>query len=167
MRIFLIGFMASGKTKWGKNLAQHLSIPFLDLDHLIQDKVGMSIADYFTQYGEEQFRILERDTLQSYPFPQNAIISCGGGTPCFFDNMKWLNNNGKTLYLKVAPAILCHRILNGKSARPLAKGKTPEELLSFIEITLTHRETFYQQAQLIFNQDPSVEALSTVLGIQK
>lgn len=164
MKVFLVGFMACGKTKWGKKLAQHRDIPFVDLDHLIEESIGTTVANYFADNGEQKFRELERDTLKNTAFAENSIISCGGGTPCFFDNMEWLNQHGKTVYIRVAPEILTYRILHAKVERPLAKGKTEEELLAFVKQTLEHRKQYYEQAHIIIdNPEPSIDILEQAI----
>ena len=99
MKVFLVGFMGSGKTTIGKKLANYLKCDFIDLDKLIEAKVGMSIVEYFELYGESAFSDLEREVLQKTDFPENVIIATGGGAPCFGDNMSWMNENGLVAYL--------------------------------------------------------------------
>jgi shikimate kinase len=157
MRIFLIGFMGVGKTTFGKRLAKRLAFPFLDLDHLIEEKTGSSVADYFAAHGEEAFRLLEKETLQHSSFPKDAVISTGGGAPCFFDNMDWMNKNGKTIYIQMPPASIANRLKNAKEERPLIKGLKGDDLVNFIEERLNTREVHYTQAQTIVdghNLDP-------------
>src|ERR1700731_760133 len=93
--IFLIGFMGSGKTTLGRKLAHRLDYEFIDLDQVLEARAGMTIAEYFTQFGEDAFRKLESQVLKQTPYPANAVVSTGGGLPCFFDNMEWMNVHGK------------------------------------------------------------------------
>lgn len=150
--IFLIGFMGCGKSTLGKKVATKTGFSFIDLDDLITQKINMSISDYFDNYGEAAFREIERDTLHSLSGTKNAIVATGGGTPCFDDNMKWMNQNGKTVYLKIPPRALLSRLSQKDiDTRPLLKGKSHEELLAFIESKLEERTPFYKQARIIFD----------------
>src|ERR1700750_2431868 len=89
--VFLIGFMGCGKTTLGRKLASRMGYPFIDLDHVLEAKAGMTIAEYFNAFGEDAFRKLESEILKQTDYPENAIVSTGGGLPCFFDNMAWIN----------------------------------------------------------------------------
>ncbi|PWH86767.1 shikimate kinase [Brumimicrobium oceani] len=153
-RIFLIGFMGVGKTSIGKRLANKLNIPFVDLDQEIEKKFKISINEFFSKYGELSFRKEETkmllDTIHEF---QNAIISVGGGLPCFNQNMKTMNNNGVTCYLHRPPKELFHRLVNSKSERPLLKDLNDDQLLEFIENKVEEREAFYNQAKIVFNRD--------------
>jgi shikimate kinase len=151
MRIFLIGFMGSGKTTFGRKLASSLDYVFFDLDHELEALVSQSIPEYFARHGEESFRELERQTLQERPYPENCVISCGGGSPCYFDNMDWMNQNGLTVYLDMPAAALAKRLEKGKHKRPLLKDLDEAGLLQFIEAKLQERSPFYSKAKLIVN----------------
>lgn len=149
--IFLIGYMGSGKTTLAKKLASKLELPFIDTDDEIVKEIGMSITEYFQLHGEEKFRELERKQLLKTA-QQNAIVSTGGGSPCFFDNMHWMNENGISVYLQMSPKSLFDRLSQSKpNKRPILIGKTEEELFNFITEKLTEREPFYQQAHLIID----------------
>ncbi|RZA03799.1 MAG: shikimate kinase [Sphingobacteriaceae bacterium] len=166
MNIFLIGFMGCGKTTWGKKLAAHLGYEFIDLDHLLQDKVGSTIAEYFAAHGEDAFRKLESSLLKETDYPENTIVSTGGGLPCFFDNLQWMNTYGKTLYIKLSPKTLAERLENSKTIRPVLQGKKGDELVAFITEKLAEREDYYLQATHSINGiDLSVEKMAEVLGI--
>ncbi len=165
-KIFLIGFMGCGKSKLGKALASELELPFLDLDDLVETKNQMSIPELFVAFGEQGFREREKQTLQEAAMANNAIIATGGGAPCFFDNMEWMNNNGITIFIDTPIKILADRLINARVERPLVKGKSHEELIAFIEMKLAERRPFYKQAQLILTgEDLSasdlIEALNT------
>lgn len=150
--IFLIGFMGSGKTTWGKKLANALAIPFIDMDHEIVEKIGMSIPEYFGLHGDEGFRKIEREVMLEQA-ERTGIISTGGGTPCYFDNMQWLIDHGTVLYLKHSPKSLWNRLSQSDvNKRPALKGFSGEELLSFIEEKLDERAPFYDRAHIHVDQ---------------
>ena len=145
-RIILIGYMGAGKTTVGKALSKELGIPFYDLDWYIESRMRKKIPDIFAQAGEEGFRKIEHNMLHEVAEFEDVIISCGGGTPCFFDNMDYLNQQGQVVYLKADPEVLYKHLLMGKTERPLIKGKSHEELLAFIRQQLNEREPFYSKA---------------------
>lgn len=151
MRIYLIGFMGSGKSFTGQKLAELMQYPFFDLDDVIEEKAGQSIKDIFSQHGEAHFRATERDTLRVLK-PENAIISCGGGTPCFFDNMDWINNNGISVFLDTSVSLLVKRLEQEMNKRPLLEGKSSAELANFIENKVAERRPYYEQASVIYYQ---------------
>ncbi|RCH53781.1 shikimate kinase [Mucilaginibacter hurinus] len=164
--IFFVGFMGCGKTTWGRKLAAHLQYSFVDLDHALEEKAGMSIADYFSSYGEHAFRKLESSVLKETLYPAKTVISTGGGVPCFFDNMEWMNAHGKTVYIKLSPKTLAGRLENSKTERPVLQGKKGDELVAFITAKLAEREGYYEQAEYIVNGiDLSVEGLQAELHV--
>lgn len=166
MKYFLVGFMGCGKTTWSRKLAAKLNYEFIDLDHILEDKAGMSIAEYFSSFGEDAFRKLESDVLKQTDYPENVVVSTGGGLPCFFDHMSWMNANGKTLYIKLSPKTLADRLENSKTVRPVLQGKHGDELVEFITAKLAEREGYYLEANHIIDGiDLSVEKLETALGI--
>lgn len=159
MIIFLVGFMGCGKSTKAKQLANKLDCQVIDLDAVIVEQEEQTIAEYFAAHGEASFRQLESDTLKNYPYPETCVVATGGGLPCFFDNMEWMNANGKTVYLHMEPAQLVSRLHN-REKRPLLKGMDDEQLLSFIEMKLAERDHYYNQAQFIVNAfDLDVEVL--------
>jgi shikimate kinase len=167
-RVYLIGFMGCGKTSWGKKLATGLGYNFIDLDHVLEAQVGSTIAEYFASHGEEAFRKLESEVLKQTEYPENVIVSTGGGLPCFFDNMDWMNNHGQTLYIQLSPKGLASRLENAKTPRPVLQGKKGEELVAFIEHKLAEREGFYLQAtHYVDGIDMSVEKLVEIVGLDK
>jgi shikimate kinase len=147
--LFLVGFMGCGKTTLGRKLANRLGHEFIDLDEVLEAQAGMTIAEYFSTHGEAQFRQLESDVLKQINYPANAIVSTGGGLPCFFNNMDWMNSNGRTFYVKLSPAILADRLENGKANRPVLQNKHGDELIAFIGEKLMERDPFYSQATFI------------------
>lgn len=148
MKIFLIGFMGCGKTTLGKKLAARLGYELVDIDHEIERITGATVAEYFAANGEDVFRALERDTVQKHPYQPNTVVSTGGGSPCYFDNMEWMNANGITVYIKLSPVALAKRLAKGMAKRPLLQGLSPEGVVNFIENKLEEREPFYSKAQL-------------------
>lgn len=165
MLIFLVGFMGSGKTTLGRPLATRLNCTFIDLDRAIETGEGRTISDIFATDGEAHFRALERKYLEEVITQhKTAVISTGGGTPCFGDNMALMNASGITVYLKIAPRMLANRLLAAKVRRPLVEGKSPDELLRYIEETLTERETYYGQANVVVgNPSRDVSQLMMIL----
>lgn len=147
--VFLIGFMGCGKTTLGRKLANRLGYEFFDLDDELEKQAGMSIADYFRDHGEAKFRELESAVLKQTPYPEQAIVSTGGGLPCFFDHMDWMNKRGKTFYVKLSPRTLADRLEHGKADRPLLREKQGDALVAFIEEKLAEREVFYNQATFV------------------
>jgi shikimate kinase len=139
--------MGAGKTTIGKALSKELGATFYDLDWYIESRMRKTVAQIFAEKGEEGFRKMEYNMLHEVAEFENVIISCGGGTPCFFDNMDYLNQQGKTVYLKATPEVLYNHLLMGKVERPLIKGKSPEELITFIREQLDKREPYYTKAK--------------------
>ena len=163
--IFFTGFMGCGKTTWSRKLAAHLGYDFIDLDHLLEEQAGMTIAEYFASYGEEAFRILESEVLKQTAYSNNTVISTGGGLPCFFDNMNWMNAHGKTVYIKLSPKTLVDRLEKGKAKRPLLRDKHGDELLAFITEKLAEREDYYLQSDYIADGiSLSVEHLEALIN---
>lgn len=147
-RIILIGYMGAGKTTIGRTLAKELALEFYDLDWYIENRQCKRIPDLFAERGEEGFRDIERKMLLEAIEFEDIVLSCGGGTPCFFDNMARMNERGTTVYLHASPQVLRQHLLMAKSRRPLIEGKTPEQLTDFIQQSLAQREPFYNQAQI-------------------
>ncbi len=147
MNIFLIGFMGSGKSYWGSRWAAKYEWPFIDLDKLVEQRENKTIARIFEQNGEAYFRQVESECLKNFRGNGSFIMSCGGGAPCFNNNMQWMNEQGSTIYLSASPQFLWKRLVDEKDKRPLLKDLHPNELLSFIEKKLKEREPFYQQAK--------------------
>ena len=147
--IFLIGFMGSGKTYWGKLWADKARLQFFDLDEMIEEEQQKSVAAIFEQDGENFFRQRETAVLKTFEQKTNCIIACGGGTPCFNNNMQWMNDNGITVYLAATPDDIFKRVITEQKKRPLIKNFSPEELMRFIENKLKEREPVYNTAKII------------------
>lgn len=145
--------MGAGKTTVGKALSKELGLPFYDLDWYIESRMRKTVPQLFGERGEEGFRQIEHNMLHEVAEFEDVIISCGGGTPCFFDNMDYMNSQGQVVYLKASPEVLYKHLLMGKTERPLIKGKSPEELIAFIQEQLERREPFYSKARYTLNVD--------------
>jgi shikimate kinase len=149
MKIFLVGYMGCGKSTLGKKLAHNLKLDFIDLDKYIEKEEGRSIPQIFEEDGEDYFRKLERVYLHRIIDNDNVVISTGGGTPCFFDNMEQMTDYGKTVYINMHPKALIPRIQSSKQLRPLLKGLEGVELLDYIYKTLRDREFYYNKAEFV------------------
>ena len=151
IRIILIGYMGAGKTTLGKRLSKELGLPFFDLDWYIENRFCKTVSELFAQRGEEGFRKIEQSMLHEVAEFEDVIISAGGGTPCFFDNMEYMNRQADTVYLKASAEVLARHLKMGKQKRPLLAGKSDEELAEFINESLRQREPYYTQAKYTFD----------------
>ena len=151
--IFLIGYMASGKTTFGRALASATGQRFIDLDEYIVEKTGLSIPEIFSLHGEDHFRKLEREMLQEVTRLENVLVACGGGTPCFFDNIDIMNDAGITVWLDASISVLKNRLMADSDNRPLVKGKGEKELEETIKIQLERRVPYYKRSQIKWNSD--------------
>ena len=156
--IFLIGFMGSGKTYWGRQWAQKTGMPFFDIDQLIEEQEGTTISEIFEQQGEPWFRQKETEVLKTFAAKTHCIVSCGGGLPCFNDNMQWMNQQGTTVYLYATPGEIVQRLKAETNHRPLVKNLPPAALLPFIENKLKERAVFYNTAKIILPVDVATAA---------
>ena len=150
-RIFLIGYMGAGKTTLGKAFARAMGLTFIDLDWYIEERFHKTIRELFTERGEDAFRDLERRMLHEAGEFEDVVISVGGGTPCFFDNVDYMNSVGETVFLDVDTRVLFRRLKIAKQQRPLLDGKSDEELMQFIQEALQKRLPFYTRAKHTFN----------------
>ena len=152
MRLFLVGFMGCGKSYIGRPLAAKLGFQFVDVDNIIENTEGGTIAQIFEKQGETYFRQLESETLKRLGKWENIVIATGGGAACFQGNMEWMNENGLSIYLKASPELLLSRLKGETLQRPLLAGRTDADLLDFIENKLSERTQFYEKAALIIEQ---------------
>lgn len=150
-RIYLIGYMGAGKTTIGKALEKRTGLSFIDLDYYIEGRYRKTVSQLFAEKGEEAFREIERRMLHEVSMFEDVVISTGGGTPCFFDNMDYMNSQGTTIYLKVPVAELAGRLELCKHTRPVLAGRSGKELESFIAKSLAKRDVFYTQASVVFD----------------
>ena len=153
IRIVLLGYMGAGKTTLGKAFARVMGLTFVDLDWYIEERYHKTVRQIFTERGEDGFRDLEKRMLHEVGEFENVVISVGGGTPCFFDNMDYMNQAGATVFLDVDVKVLFRRLKVAKQQRPLLAEKTDEELTTFIVEALQKRVPFYSQAKYVFSGD--------------
>ena len=146
--------MGSGKTHWGKLLSSKLQLPFRDLDSLIVEKEQRSVSDIFAAEGEEYFRYKEMEMLEDLVGEEeNFILSCGGGTPCFFNNIEFMKKSGKVVWLNTSVDVLKERLLKERMSRPLIREVDDEELKRFIIRKLSERKMYYEQADITVNEE--------------
>ncbi|MEI6694644.1 MAG: shikimate kinase [Bacteroidota bacterium] len=150
MRIFLIGFMSSGKSTIGKQLSRKMNLDFIDIDEAFESRYKMTITNFFELFGEAKFRELEQKILIESCLRDDVVISTGGGTPCFYNNMQFINSQGISVYLKLHPNSIIDRLLHTKKQRPLLKNLSPDELNIYVTSQLNKREYFYQQAKFTY-----------------
>lgn len=174
IRIFLTGYMGAGKTTLGRAFARELGLSFIDLDWYIEERYRKTIAQLFAERGEDGFRRLERDMLHEVGEFEDVVIATGGGTPCFFDNMDYMNVQGQTVFLDADIETLFCRLRVATQQRPILRGKSEEELRSFIAQALEGRAPYYAQARYRFDGSrlesrsqiaEAVQQLRTLLGV--
>jgi shikimate kinase len=149
MRIYLIGYMASGKSNQGQILAEKLGYSFIDLDYLFEKRFRISVLDFFEKYDEDGFRKIEQSLLLETSGWENVVVATGGGTPCFFDNMRVIRESGISVYLHWEVSALVRRLRQVKRKRPLLKDIPSEELEGWVSAQLREREFYYNQADYI------------------
>jgi shikimate kinase len=147
-KIYLIGFMGSGKSTAGKNLAAILKWEFVDIDEMVEKYAGSTIPEIFQKEGEEYFRKMESEMLDRLKSTENVVISTGGGTPCFNDNMTLMLKTGLTIYIKMTPEQLFDRLSGSTDLRPLVKNLDNDQLRVFIEEKLKMREEWYAMSEI-------------------
>lgn len=152
-RIFLIGYMGAGKTTVGKDLAKKTGLSFVDLDNHIEARYHKTVGQLFKEKGEAEFREIEKRMLHEVAMFEDILISTGGGAPCHFDNIQFMNSSGTTIYLKVSVGELVKRLEACKQVRPVLKGRTGEELKAFVAESLEQREPYYNQATFVYDAE--------------
>lgn len=167
-RIFLIGYMGAGKTTIGKDLSKRLGLSFIDLDCYIEGRYLRTVSQLFAEKGEDAFREIERKMLREVAMFEDVLISTGGGAPCFFDNMKFMNESGTTIYLQVSVEELAKRLEICKHTRPILQGHSGDSLVAFIAENLEKRNPYYTQASIVFDAEKmltetDVNEISTTL----
>jgi len=148
MRIYLVGYMGSGKSTLGRTLAKALGIDSVDLDDEFENRYKIAIPDFLNKYGENAFRDLEHKIMEEISIRPDIVVSTGGGSPCYYDNMLIMNQTGLTVYLKARPELLISRIEQSTRKRPLYLQMTGENYLQRVERHLDSREPFYQQSKI-------------------
>ncbi len=170
-RIYLVGYMGSGKSTIARLVAKRLGWTVVDMDSRIENRFHTSINAIFAERGEAGFRKMERYMLEEVCALENVVISTGGGTPCQSDNMDLMSQSGTVIYLRMKPESLARRLIltHGTQKRPILHGKSEAELLTFIETQLGARESYYARAQYIFDTDTltapeTAEAILNAIG---
>ena len=152
MRLYLIGYMGTGKSTLGRKIAKRTELPFLDTDKMVEEAEGAVVADIITFAGEEYFRKAERKALEQTAEMENVIVSTGGGLPIWGDNMEWIEEHGVSIYLKRAPEQILSRLSpHGRQKRPKFRGLNDEELLAFMHSHLAEREPVYARASVVID----------------
>ena len=170
IRIILIGYMGAGKTTIGRALAKELAVPFYDLDWYIETRRHKTVSQIFSEEGEEAFRRIEYNMLHEVAEFEDVVVSCGGGTPCYFDNIDYMNQQAQVVYLKATPQVLIEHLQMARTERPLLKGKGRDELEAFIVEQLRARETYYNKARYVFDvslMDNHEKIKDTIAGLRK
>jgi shikimate kinase len=139
--------MGSGKSYWAQQIAAATNLHWMDLDAEIEKENSMTIKEIFETEGEAVFRVKEKKALHKLASYNNIIIATGGGTPCFFDNMTWMNTHGTTIFINESVNILVQRLQNEKAKRPLISQSSNEALQALLENKLAERLPFYSQSK--------------------
>jgi shikimate kinase len=154
MKIFLLGFMGAGKTHWGRQLSAKMGIPFFDLDEQVVNAEGHTIAEIFELNGEECFREKEKEILHIITESHSSfVMATGGGTPCYFNNVEYMNQSGTTVWIHTPAQILFNRLLKEKDHRPLLKNLSTDQLMGFITKKYGDRTIYYEQASIIIEDE--------------
>ena len=151
IRIFLIGYMGAGKTTLGRALSREMQVSFIDLDWYIEERFHKTVRQLFEERGEDGFREIEKKMLHEVAEFENVIVATGGGTPCFFDNMDYMNACGDAVFLDVDKDVLFRRLRIAKQQRPLLAEKTDDELRAFIDTALEKRLPYYRKARYVIS----------------
>lgn len=176
IRIFLVGYMGAGKTTLGKAFAKAMNLSFIDLDWYTEERFHKTISQLFVELGEKKFREIEKRMLHEAGEFEETVISTGGGTPCFFNNMDYMNQHGDTVFLNVDPKVLFIRLKITHQNRPILQGKNDEQLMSFIVDSLKKRAPYYNKAKYTFDGskletgaqiNQSVDKLQQLLNITR
>ncbi len=157
MRIYLIGFMGSGKTTLGQRVAERAQVPFADTDQRVIEASGQSIAQIFNLYGEVRFRKLEKEALSETIHLDKSIIATGGGLPCYHDNMGWMKQHGITIYLQWADEQLLDHLEKHRDDRPLIQGESPARKEEWRKL-LQSRKPIYEQAAITLEMKGNIES---------
>ena len=147
-RIYIVGYMGAGKTTSARRLAHRLGWEVADTDALFEEKYKISVNDFFNKYDEPLYRKLESEVLKATESLDHVVVSTGGGTACYFDNMEWMNQHGLTVFLRISPQAAVDRVIHSRHKRPLVEGKCEEELTEFVNQHYASRMVFYEQAKI-------------------
>ena len=160
--------MGAGKTTTAKRLANRLGWEVVDTDALFEEKYHISVDDFFQKYDESLYRKLESQVLKETEHLEHTVISTGGGTACCFDNMEWMNQHGLTVFMRISPEAAVDRIIHSRHKRPLAKGKSEDELLAFVNQHYTARMPYYELAKItVKSENLEIENLVQLIKDEK
>ena len=167
-RIYIVGYMGAGKTTAARRLAQRMGWEVVDTDALFEEKYKISVNDFFNKYDEPLYRKLESEVLKATESLDHVVVSTGGGTACFFDNMDWMNQHGLTVFLRISPQAAVDRVIHSRHKRPLVEGKSEEELTEFVSQHYASSLPFYEQARITaksedFDIERLMEAIKDIL----
>ena len=167
-RIYIVGYMGAGKTTTARRLAQRMGWEVVDTDALFEEKYKISVNDFFNKYDEPLYRKLESEVLKATESLEHVVVSTGGGTACYFDNMEWMNQHGLTVFMRISPQAAVDRVIHSRHKRPLAEGKSEEELTEFVNRHYASRMPFYEQAQITvksedFDLEDAIKKISELL----
>lgn len=162
--VFLTGYMCSGKTTLGRELAAQMGLRFLDLDEYIESETGHTINELFARVGEARFRQMETEALRRVAGMTDVVISCGGGTPCHSGNMELMNQLGTTVWLWTSPERIIARLQmpEHRVKRPATAGLSDEEIAGMVHRSLEQRTAHYAKAKLKFDSTRIETAEETV-----
>lgn len=164
MRLFLVGYMGSGKSTLGRQLARVAGLHFIDLDKYIEERHCRSVQQLFAEEGEAVFRIFEKNALAEVAEFDDVVVATGGGAPCFYDNMELMNRAGVTVFIDVDPQVLARRLMTSKTVRPLIMGKSKQELITFIAENLEKRRVYYDKSRIVVrNPDMDVRQILSLI----
>lgn len=164
MRLFLVGYMGSGKSTLGRQLARLAGLHFIDLDKYIEERHCRSVQQLFAEEGEAVFRTFERNALAEVSEFDDVVVATGGGAPCFFDNMELMNRAGITIFIDVDPQVLARRLMASKTVRPLIAGKSKQELIDFVAENLEIRRVYYEKSQIVVhNPDMGAQQILSLI----
>lgn len=156
--------MGAGKSTTAKRLARRLGMESYDTDRLFEERYHITANDFFKKYDEALYRRLETQILHDTVQYEHAVIATGGGTPCFNENMDWMNQNGVTVFLRISPQTAINRLSQSKVKRPKVIDKTPEELVEFVQKNYAERLPFYEKAQFTFKgEDCDLDAITALI----
>ncbi len=152
MRLYLIGYMGTGKSTIGHKVAKRCEVPFLDTDKMVEEAEGAEVADIITYAGEEYFRNAERKALEKTAEAECVVVSTGGGLPVWGDNQQWIAEHGVSVYLKRTPEQIISRLSPyGRYKRPKLRGLNDEELLQVMREGIAEREPIYEKADIVID----------------
>lgn len=167
MRIYLVGYMGCGKSTIGRKIGNLLGISFIDLDKYIEERYFKSVPAIFADEGESRFREKERISLLEVSQFEDVVVGTGGGTPCFYDNMEIMNNNGITVYIAPDTDVIASRLIKSRTERPLIVDKSRDELIQFINNALLKRAPFYEKSKIIIRGENNLDPQFVISEISK